>query len=206
MPNTEFGPEMFAMVELPPGQPPPGNAIMTGPLDMLMAQLPDTVARSNEMRQLDAARVDAAAINTMQQATRDIQVAAFADGVARLAQRLDALERRRRDRARRDAERRDREQQQATQAMLDALPDPDAPLDPTAAAPVHAGDLHAERPPSGPEHRRQLQAADQSALPNELREGAPPELGNYPEPDPDKLAHPETPAQRSSAAISLNEE
>ena len=95
-----------------------------------------------------------------QKATRALQVAAFCESVNTISNRLDALEHRRAEAAAAQAKADEDEEQRRIRQFLDSLPDPDAPED------IHfnAGDLH-DLPPT----------QDQGALPNQLREGAPPE-------------------------------
>ncbi len=198
MPSYEPPPMLFALTEIPPGQQAPASAIMTGPLSMIMENVPDSVARSDAIRRLDMARLEDVAISNAQKATRAIMAGAFADSVAQLGRRLDALERKRAERRRRaDAEREAAEQQQIADHLA-GLPDPDAvdPFAPTA-------DLHVA-PASEPAHEMQLRAgADQGDLPEELREGAPAPIGSDPKFSMAELAHPQTPPQQP-VAISLN--
>jgi hypothetical protein len=42
--TTSPGPERFAIIEIPEGKP-PADALLIGPMDMLMEQIPDTKAR-----------------------------------------------------------------------------------------------------------------------------------------------------------------
>jgi hypothetical protein len=194
MSNNTLGPERFAIIEIPEGKP-PANSILIGPLDMLMEQIPDTRARHEAEARLADAQVHAAQITEMQDATRAIQVAAFCDGVTRLAHRLDGYEQRQAAREREDQEQRELEEAQRKgeqiQLALDAL---EATFHPS-------GDLHTVDP-SEPQREEQIQQSDaggvplsygnvpmsyerrteaEGDLPNELTEKVPPDPGTDPD-------------------------
>jgi hypothetical protein len=192
--TTTFGPERFAIVEIPPGTP-PANSLLIGPLDMLMEQIPDTKARSDAIARLDAARLDAEQISKVQNVTRALQVATFCDSINHITRRLDAYQSRRDARLKADQEQREREEQQLIEDQLSKLPDPDAP-GPFAPA----GDLH-DVPPSEPENREELTAIQpedsEGDLPNELLEDIPLTTGT----DPD-LSGSQQPTNRNPVGIS----
>ena len=104
-----------------------------------------------------------------------------------LSRRMDIVEEQQAAKAKADAER----EQRRIQDYLDSLPSPDEP---------------ATRQPSGEMHTLPATEDDQGALPNELREGTPPETGNNPEPDPLELAYPQRPKYQQMPAISLASE
>jgi hypothetical protein len=54
MTNTD----RFAIVPLHTGQQPSDDALMVGPLDLIMSNLPDTLARSDAFDRLEAARIN----------------------------------------------------------------------------------------------------------------------------------------------------
>jgi hypothetical protein len=174
---TNTGPERFAIVEIPEGKP-PANAILIGPMDMLMEQLPDTRARSDAMRRLDEAQLNAEEIAKVQDVTRALQVAAFCDSIQHISRRLDAYTTRRDARIRAEEEAREVEEQQRKadriKQALDALEET-------------SGEL-TTHPPTEPQHEEELSATehpptedDQGDLPRELEVGAPPDPGTEPE-------------------------
>jgi hypothetical protein len=175
-----------------------GSIIAHGSMSALTERIVDSVARADATSLLVDAAKALGQIESIQQREQEARIAdirRLCDDVTRFGQRLDAFEARRKEKARLDAE----EEQREIQRALDALPDPDDPDDPNTDA-MHqsnTGDLTT----LGPSEVQR----DQGALPNELQKDAPPLSGNFTEPDPDKLAHPqEPPAQPVS--ISLNEE
>jgi hypothetical protein len=200
MTNNTPGPERFAIVEIPAEGPSPANSLLIGPLDMLMEQIPDTKARIAAEQRLADAQINAAQVQKMQDATRGIQVAAFCDGVTRLAHRLDGYEQRQAARERADQEQHELEEAQRKaeqiQLALDALEEPSETHHPAA-------DLHSVDP-SEPQREEQLQqsmgdaggvplsygnvpmsyerrkAEDQGDLPRELTEKVPPDPGTEP--------------------------
>jgi hypothetical protein len=187
--------DRFAIIPLPPG-PAPHNSIMTGPLDLIMQNLPDTHARQDAIDQLEFQRIKADQISIMQNANRAIQVSAFCDSVQHITKRLDQFEVRRTERARKDAEleeaREQRRKADRIKQALDALDENEAPLE------THhpAGDLHTVEP-SEPQHEEQREQSDQGSLPRELEEGAPPDPGT----DPD-LSGSREPTARNPVGIS----
>ena len=110
-----------------------------GPLAKILECVPDTLARRDSIRSLQAARLDAAVITQAQKATRALQIAAFCDSVNQISARLDAVEKRRTRRARQIAAQKDAAEQKEIQNYLNALPDPDDP--PASHGHFNTGDL-----------------------------------------------------------------
>jgi hypothetical protein len=65
MTNTTPGPERFAIIEIPEGKP-PANSLLVGLLDMLMEQIPDSLARNAAEQRLEQAQINAAQVTQMQ--------------------------------------------------------------------------------------------------------------------------------------------
>ena len=86
--------DRFAIIPVHYGDA-PADAIMVGPLPTIMENIPDSIARHDSLRTLQAARLDVAVITQAQKATRALQTAAFCDSVNQISARLDALEKRR---------------------------------------------------------------------------------------------------------------
>ena len=133
MTNTD----RFAIVPLHTGQQPSDDALMVGPLDLIMSNLPDTLARSDAIDRLEAARIKSNQIKIMREAIPAIKALAFCDAVAvilpAIARRLDAFAQHRKARLRAEAEEEERQ-------IADALPDPDMPQE--WDAPPPPGELH----------------------------------------------------------------
>ena len=92
MSNNTLEDDRYAVIKLGPG-PAPADAVMIGaPFSEVLANIPDTHARTDSIRTYQAAKIDAMKIDQMQKATRAIQVATFCDSVGQIANRLDALE------------------------------------------------------------------------------------------------------------------
>lgn len=175
MSNTS---DRFAIVAIPPG-PTPADALMVGPLEVVMQCLPDTVARADALEELEFARIKSDQISTMQNVNRALQVSAFCDSVQQITRRMDALETRRAERARKDAEEaRAREEQQIADA-LSKLPDPDLP-----SAWSNDGEL-TTHPASQSEDVEELEASEhndnEGDLPVKLTNELPPITGTDPE-------------------------
>jgi hypothetical protein len=173
-----------------------GKVIASGSMSAVTEPILDSKSRAAAHQLLrDAAQAQDLIEQQQEQAEelRARQVSAFCDGINRLTKRLDALE------AQREAAqvKADEEEAERIRKEMDFWPDPD---DPAIYGP--GGELHmlSAEPGTDPS------AADQGALPAELRKGAPPESGNYPEPDPSKLAYPESPTQRAPVAVSMMSE
>ncbi len=137
------------------------NALMIGgPLSKVMECIPDTIARRDSIRSLQAARLDAAVITQAQKATRALQVQSFCDGVNQISARLDSLEKRRARKLRQIAAQQEAAEQKQIADYLNTLPDPDNPL---APASFTTGDLC--------HYRQRIPGADeQGDLPAELQE------------------------------------
>ena len=99
--------DRFAIIPVHYGDA-PADAIMVGPLPTIMENIPDSIARHDSLRTLQAARLDAAVITQAQKATRALQTAAFCDSVNQISARLDALEKRRSKKMRQIAAQKDR--------------------------------------------------------------------------------------------------
>jgi hypothetical protein len=172
----------------------PADAIMVGPLPMVMENIPDAIARHDSLRTLQSARLDAAVITQAQKATRALQIAAFADSVDTLIHRMDALEPKRAKaraaKAKADAAR----EQKEILDYLDGLPNPDDP----PASHFNTGDLS----PLPPTNTGDDNEGD---LPKDLLRATPPSPGNYPLDDPSEMDVPSQPKYRNPAAVSLNE-
>ena len=160
----------YAIIPIPPGPPPPNALMIGGPLSQVMQCIPDTLARRDSIRTLQAARLDAAVITQAQKATRALQVQSFCDGVNQISARLDALEKRRARKLREIAAQKDAAEKQQITDYLNTLPDPDNPNGPASFAP--SGELH------------DIPGADeQGDLPKELQKDVPPP-GNPDKPRP----------------------
>jgi len=117
---------------------PDGSIIAHGSLDALMERLPDTQARGAAM---EAMLHTAAEAEAAEQRLAEAQASAaqmLADGVTRLASRLDAIEEQRALAAQQAEAEQLRRDEQQVQDYLDALPDPDALAD--------EGDLTLQQP------------------------------------------------------------
>src|SRR5262249_22604866 len=192
----------FAIVPVSEGKP-PQNAIAHGSMSAVMERVADSKARSEAtalIRRAADAAVELKQQQEREQAAVDDGVRKIADGILELTHRLDQLERERETRRALDAA------TEVTQQMLaipkDA-PDPEASTDET---PAPAGELTVIA------DKEQLAASeDQGNLPEELLEGAPPEIGNYPTleapNDARRHARPYKRAPQSypQVAVSLNE-
>ncbi len=185
----------FAIVPIPPGTP-PADALVVGPMDTVMQLLPDTLARNDSIRELQAARLDAAHITAMQKASRTIQATSLCDSIDTMIRRLDALETRRLENARRKAKADAEEEAQRVQEYLDGLPDPDEPNDPAIYPP--SGHLHEVSAPN-------TDNDNEGDLPEVLTRVTPVPPGNYPLDDPAELDDPPYQKQRNPVAVSLNE-
>ena len=184
--------DRYAIIPLPPGPPPPNALMIGGPLSQVMQCIPDTVARRDSIRTLQAARLDAAVITQAQKATRALQAAAFADSVDALIHRMDTLETKRAEaraaKAKADAA---REQKQIAD-YLNTLPSPD---EPEAVIYSPGGEMHAVSPSNTDDN--------EGDLPSELSRATPPPPGDYPLDDPAELNNAQ-PKNRAPVAVSLN--
>ena len=164
-----------------------GNIVAQGAA--ALETLPDTHARADALASMMRIAADAVEAEQTLEEARASAAKMICEMADSLSKRMDAYEEQLEARREREEEEAEREEQEEIERELDALPDPD---DPHAFIP--SGELH-DLPPT---------VEDQGALPNELNKGAPPLSGTYPEPDPDKLAHPqETPPQRNPVGLSF---
>jgi len=170
--------DRYAIIPIPPG-PTPKEAIVVGNIDQVFEYIPQSVARDDAMKELEAARFTHEQIAHVQERTRTVQVLMLNEALDRLTTRQDSFGTRQRERRRQAKARRDAAEAKRIQDALDALPDPD---DPHAFIP--GGELHSL---PGKEEAAPLRAEDQGNLPNELLEGVPPGPATHPiDPDPDK--------------------
>jgi hypothetical protein len=168
--------DRFAIIPVHYG-PAPADAIMVGgPLSKIMECIPDTIARRDSLRSLQAARLDAAVITQAQKATRALQIAAFADSVNSICKRMDALEARSSKKLRQIAAQKDAAEQKQIADYLNTLPDPDNP----PASHVNTGDLL-------PSLATNTNSDNEGDLPETLTRVTPPPPGNYPLDDPAEL-------------------
>jgi hypothetical protein len=139
MTNTD----RFAIVPLRTG-PPPDDALMIGPLDLIMQNLPDTLARADALDRLEAATIKSDQIKIMREAIPAIKALAFCDAASvvlpAIARRFDAYITRRTARLRAEAA----EEERQIEDALSKLPDPDQPHE--WDAPPPPGELHTHPP------------------------------------------------------------
>jgi hypothetical protein len=181
MPNED---DMFAIVPCSHGHT-PEEAIITGNLSQVTEYIPQSVARNERDQQLAQAERDAEETERFHDEVRARALQILGNGLTRLGERLDGYETRKAERE--EQQRRDEEEAEAAEieAMLEALPDPDAPDAETAlqdAAHQPAGDMHSVDPvdaehldPEG-EARSEALSGD---MPKELERGAPLPTGDY---------------------------
>jgi hypothetical protein len=202
-------PELFAIVPVE-GKSPPG-AICVGPMSEVTAYIGQSIARIAEEERLAQAQRDAAETERHQAATRTHALQMFSDGIARLGERIDQFAARKQAHEAQLQREKEEAETARVEALLAALPDPDAPdlypgtgHNPAPHPAPHElsddGDFEAVNPPPetekhNPEHRTEsLIGIKQSP---EL-EADPPEPGDYsstaPAPSP----------YRNPASIGLN--
>jgi hypothetical protein len=186
----------YAIIPIPPGPPPPNALMIGGPLSQVMQCIPDTIARRNSIRSLQAARLDAAVITQAQKATRALQVQSFCDGVNQISARLDAVEKRRARKLRQIAAQQKADDEKQIADYLNTLPDPDNP--PASYVYFNTGDLSTPLPPTNSDN--------EGDLPKNLLQTTPPTPGIYPSSDPSELGYPEQSKYRQMPAISLASE
>jgi hypothetical protein len=176
--------DRYAIVPIAPG-PVPKEAIVVGNIDQVFEYIPQSVARDDAMKELEAARFTHEQIAHAQERTRAVQVLMLNEALDRLTSRQDSFATKQRERRKEAKARRDAAEAKRIQAALDALPDPD---DPHAFASTPAKIRDDEPPaPLSKDAEPSLKLEDQSNLPNELLEGVPPAPATYPiDPDPDK--------------------
>jgi hypothetical protein len=146
MPHNPLEDDRLAIVPVHYGPPPADAILVGGPLSKIMENIPDTIARRDSLRALQAARLDAAVITQAQKATRALQAQAFADSVNHISARLDALDKRRTQRARQIAAQQKADEQKQIADYLNTLPDPDNP--PASHLHFNTGDLATPLPPT----------------------------------------------------------
>ena len=134
-----------------------------------MQCIPDTIARRDSIRTLQAARLDAAVITQAQKATRALQVQSFCDDVNQISARLDSLEKRRTRRERQIAAQQKADEEKQIADYLSTLPDPDNP--PASHGHFNTGDLSSPLPPTDDA---------EGDLPAELLRATPPPPGTSP--------------------------
>jgi hypothetical protein len=181
-------PEMFAIVPVS-GKPPADAIVSGGPLSEIMEYIGGSVARNEKEAQIAKAQRDAEETEKRQAEVHTHALQMFSDGITRLGERLDQFEVRKQARA--DQLQREKEEAETAriEALLAALPDPDAPD--TATHPAHPapgehtddGDFEAINPPPetekhNPEHRASGDTIT-GTLPAELEKSTPPETGEF---------------------------
>ena len=190
-------PNRFAIIPVFPSTD-TKEAIVIGDYKEVMEYIPQSVARDDAMRELDAARLSAEQITHAQERTRAVQKIFLLEAINQLTARADNFETRKRERRREAKARRDAAeakriadaQAASIKAALDAL---------NEYSP--SGELHSL---PGKEEAAPPKAEDQSNLPNELLEGVPPAPGTDPVLPGELGKAPEPPAQPIS--VSLNSE
>ena len=187
--------DRYAIVPVHYGPAPADALLVGGPLSAIMENIPDSIARRDSIRSLQAARLDAAVTTQAQKATRALQIAAFADSVNTISRQLDAIEQRRAAEARHIAAQKDAAEQKEIQDYLDALPSPD---EPASRLHVNTGDLSLLPPTDA-------NVDNEGDLPKQLLGATPPSPGTYPLDDPSEMDQPSQPKYRNPVAVSLNE-
>jgi hypothetical protein len=191
--------DQFAIVPLPP----PGEArdamtaraLMVGDMSAVTEPILSSTAREATEALLNAAAEAIEQEHRLARQREREEAATYADaveklceGAAKMAARLDAIERKRRDAA--------REARRKARADIEAsLPDPDDPDPHTANAPGF-----------GPEHEPGEGPSDYSEdgvtgnLPEEIERRSPPELGDFPTYKRAELKHPQEPIPQTPTA------
>ena len=178
--------DRYAIVPIAPG-PVPKEAIVVGNIDQVFEYIPQSVARVDAMKELEAARLTHDQIAHAQERTRAVQVLMLNEALDRLITRQDSFASKQRERRRDAKARRDAAEAKRIQAALDALPDPDDPHAFTPGAELHSLPAKEEATPLSKDPEPSLEVGDQGNLPNELLEGVPPAPATHPiDPDPDK--------------------
>jgi hypothetical protein len=175
------------------------DAIMTGPLDILMQHVPQSTALVDAEAKL--AQVQQEADTQSKSLAHGLQVVTdalqrVADRVTRITGRVDIAVAKKAERQRRDAE---AAEAKRVQDLLDSLPDPD---DPNAAS-GDDGDLQAPHHPPDKEHLADYRTESFGDLPDQIKRGAPAPIGSTYEPNIENLTNPQRPPQQP-VAISLN--
>jgi hypothetical protein len=143
-------PELFSIV--PVEGKAPSDAIVTGPMSEVTAYIGQSIARIAEEERLAQAQRDAEETERHQAEARTYALQMFSDGITRLHERLDQYEARKKAYADQLRGENEEAENARVEAMLKALPDPDAPDTATHPAPgEHSddGDFEAINPPPG---------------------------------------------------------
>ena len=135
--------DRYAIIPISPG-PAPKEAIVVGNIDQVFEYIPQSVARDDAMKELEAARFTHEQIAHAQERTRAVQVLMLNEALDRLTTRQDSFATKQRERRREAKARRDAAEAKRIQAALDALPDPD---DPHAFASIPAK-IRDDQPPA----------------------------------------------------------
>jgi hypothetical protein len=106
---------------------PTGDIIMTGSMNAIMERIPDSVARNAALEDMLKVAADAVEAEERADEARACAAQILADGLTRLAHRLDAFEKERAISAKRAEAARKEAAQRRVQRYLDELPDPDTP-------------------------------------------------------------------------------
>jgi|SRR3974390_1653468 len=106
---------------------PDGEVIMSGPMNIILEQLPDTHARNAALDEMLQTAVQAVEGEERQERARVTTAKMLSDVATRLTQRMDAYVARREAQRKADEQEAEREEQLQIREMLDNLPDPDDP-------------------------------------------------------------------------------
>jgi hypothetical protein len=109
---------------------PSGQEIMSGPMSMIMENIPDSNARNSALEEAVHAATQAVQAEERLQDARACAAQIISDTVTRLCARLDAYIAHQEEQRRQDEEQAAREEQEEIQRTLDQLPDPDNPDNP----------------------------------------------------------------------------
>ena len=189
--------EQFSIV---PGARP--DAIITGPLDMLMEHVPQStaiVAAEERLARVtqEADTKSASLAHVLKTVTDSLRH--IADRVTRITGRVDIAVAQKAERARQDKE---AAEARRVEELLAALPDPDDP-DAALLSEPDDGDLEAPKHPASKEHYDPEHRADipTGIVPEKLSKKTPPPIGNYFEPDIKDLTNLQKPLQQSTAIL-----
>jgi hypothetical protein len=127
--------DRYAIIPIPPG-PAPAEAIVTGNIEQVFEYIPQSVARDDAMKELEAARFTHDQIAHAQERTRAVQVLMLNEALDRLTTRQDSFATKQRERRKEAKARRDAAEAKRIQTALDALPDPDDPQFASSPAPI----------------------------------------------------------------------
>jgi hypothetical protein len=209
--------DQFALVPLPPPGPErdtlTARAMMVGDMSAVTEPILSSRAREETEALLEAAADAIAEEHRLARQREREEARAYADavqklceGAAKMAHRLDALEKKRRADAR-EARRQERK------GIEDGLPDPDEPDAPprfpvggegpgadTADAPnVVPGFSFAHEP--GETSFEYVEDGVTGNLPEEIESRSPPELGDFPTYKKSELKHPQEPIPQTPTAV-----